>query len=171
MTYDSPNDPAPVAALILRGAEVWPWALGALALVGLSLAFLYPPQLRGMRKRWQWLLPALRGAALAALAVSVVKPGVTRSRTAGEEGSLAILLDHSASMAVTDRLLEGAENPRRAIGQTVALADALGRLPEGTRRRALGTAADDVARMEPLAKTWKASSAKAVNWKGLGSHG
>ena len=143
--------PSHLAALLLRGGDHWPWALGALALFGAALAVLYPPQLRGTRRRWQWLLPALRGAALAALAVSVVKPVVTRTRTAGEEGAVAILVDRSGSTGVTDRLLEGSDDPRRAIGQTVALADSLGRLPEGARRKTNEVLAQDFARIDAQA--------------------
>jgi hypothetical protein len=105
---------------------------GFLAMVCIVL-WLYPPQVRFISRPWRWVLPALRIAALSALALSVLKPVVTRARESDRRDALVVLIDRSRSMSVVDT--------SRSPADYVALADGLGLLPGNVRN-------DPVAGME-----------------------
>lgn len=95
----------------------------ALALVSL---WLYLPQLRGVPRRWQLLLPGMRLAVVGLLMLSLLKPAVLRLKSGDEQPALVVLIDQSLSMGVADREYSSA--------QQVALTDALGALPPGVRQ-------------------------------------
>lgn len=103
------------------------WPLAALACAGMLAAvlLLYPAQLKQIGWPWRGLIPALRVAAIALLAVSALKPIAKRLATADERGAVLILVDRSRSMGVVDNT--------RTPAQLVALADAMGKLPPGVR--------------------------------------
>ena len=125
-------------------AVVIPLAVGLSALT----VWTYVPQVRRTGRRWAWVLPGLRVAAVVTLAVSLMRPAVTRPRTPGERGPVVILVDDSRSMSVTDT--------GRPAGERVAVAAALGKLPAGSRDAStvafeadaerLSAVTDDVAR-------------------------
>lgn len=138
------------AAISWRGMEYWPVALCVLGLIVAALAFLYPPQIRRIGAHGRWALPVLRIAALAALTISILRPVLIRARSVQEQGTIVVLVDRSMSMGVLDRSLARPEDRRAVIGQLVALADALGRLPEGARSHTI-TGLYDIQRLEALA--------------------
>ncbi len=74
------------------------------------------------RGRSAWLMPCLRAMALLVLVFALLKPTVLQP---AEPGSVLILIDCSISMSAIDNA--------RSIGQWVALADALDRLPVRSR--------------------------------------
>ena len=121
----------------------------ALALIAATL-WLYPAQTKGMARRWQFILPALRVAAICALTAALLKPTLIRPRTEAEHGAVVLLVDRSASMSIAD----GQMPPARRV----AIADAIGSLPEGARSdvapdaqrnaAALGRSLDRLARSE-----------------------
>ncbi len=116
--------PATLAALHWGYPQAGPVVLPlGLALAGYTV-WAYARQVRGAG-RWAWVLAGLRVAALTLVAVSVLRPSVTRPRAAAERGPVVFVLDDSRSMAATDT--------GRPPGQRVAVAAALGRLPAGTR--------------------------------------
>lgn len=142
-----------LAALSWRGVELWPVALAAVALLTAALMFLYAPQVRLLPWPWRGLLPLLRGAAMLALAVSILRPVLIGTKTVQEQGAVVLLLDRSLSMGVSDRVLPAQGGERRAIlGQLVALADGLGRLQEGARSLAGTEVYKDIMSLEPLAE-------------------
>ena len=96
----------------------------ALALAAFTL-WLYPTQLRTVRRPWRWIMPTLRVAALVTLAISILKPVIVRPKTAQEQGAIVVLVDRSRSMSIADAA--------RSPAQLVAIADGLGRLAEGLR--------------------------------------
>lgn len=96
-------------------------------LVTLAVGLLYPAQTRAVSGAWRWTLPALRIAALAALAVSVARPVAQRTLTEEEQGAVVVLVDKSRSMGVKDQ--------QRTPAMLVALADGLGKIPAGVRSR------------------------------------
>ena len=111
------------AKLIWNSADLAILTLVVGVVVAVCTVWLYPPQTRTLQRRWQWLLPAMRMAALLLLVISLLKPTLVRPRTADEQAAVIVLVDRSASMAVADR--------ERPVGEQVALADALGALPAG----------------------------------------
>jgi hypothetical protein len=142
-----------LAGLWFRSTELWGLCLLLLVVVGMAMAVLYPPQVKAVSRRWQWLLPVLRGAALAALAASVLRPVVTRIKTVREQGAVVVLMDRSLSMSATDRVLaENAAERGPVLSQMVALADLLGKLPEGIRSKAVAGVSDEVRKLESLAE-------------------
>ena len=96
-----------------------PLSLALGILVALATLWLYAPQLVEVSGVRRVLLPGLRLAAVAALAMSVLRPSVLRPRAPAEEGAIVILEDASRSMSVTD-------GDRAA--PTLDLAEALGLL-------------------------------------------
>lgn len=141
-----------IAGLWFRSTELWAFCLLLLVVLGLGIAVLYAPQLRTVDRRWQWLLPTLRGLALAALAASVLRPVVTRVKTADEQGAVVVLLDRSLSMSATDRVLpENAAERGPVLSQLVELADLLGKLPESVRSKAVAGVSEEVRKLESLA--------------------
>lgn len=147
-----------MGALTCRGIEYWPLVLCALGLVLAATAFLYGPQMRRLGGAGRWALPALRLAALLALTASILRPVIIRDRSAEEQGQVLLLVDRSMSMGVLDRSLARPGDRRAVVGQLVAMADALGALPEGVRPRTL-TGLYDIQRLEMLAdeigRTWR----------------
>ena len=142
-----------LGALSLRASGLWPISLVALAAIGVATVLLYAPQVRAIRRPWHWLLPSLRGAALLAVAVSIVRPVLSRTKTVEEQGAIVLLVDRSLSMGVTDRVLgEKASERRRVLGQLLAIGDGLGRLPEGIRSRAVAGVTEDLEKLDSLAE-------------------
>src|SRR3954471_9762968 len=97
------------------------------AVVAALVLWVYRRQARAIPPPWRVLMPLLRVAAVAALAISVLRPGVVRPRTVPEYGAVVVLIDGSASMNVIDT--------GRAPAELVEVADALGRLPANARQR------------------------------------
>jgi hypothetical protein len=120
-----------LAQVYWEAPQLWPMvAAAALALLAVT-AWLYPSQLRFVNLPWRWLLPALRTAAVLGLLLAVLKPVAVRLATADERGALAVIIDRSQSMSIVDNT--------RTAAEFVALADSMGRLPEGARAKgALG---------------------------------
>jgi hypothetical protein len=108
-----------------------PQMLGISLLIGvlitLAVALLYPAQVKLLPRAWRYTLPALRCAALLALAASVARPVAERKLREEEQGAVVVLIDASRSMGVHDA--------QRSAANKVALADGLGRLPSGVRSR------------------------------------
>lgn len=114
-----------LAKLLWNSANLALLTLIVSVVVVLCTIWLYPPQTRALGKRWQWLLPTLRVAALLLLAISLLKPTLLRPRTADEQAAIVLMVDRSQSMGVSDR--------ERSPGEQVAICDALGALPPGSR--------------------------------------
>jgi len=116
---------------VVLGQVIWlslrfvPVAAAVVVAAAAAVAWLYPPQVRALGRGWQWALPALRVAALAALAGSILRPVALRPRTGEEEGAVVVLVDRSRSMGVVDA--------RPSPAKLVALADGLGWLAAGVR--------------------------------------
>jgi hypothetical protein len=145
------------AALTFRAAGLWPVSLLALALLGLAVVAFYGPQARALRSPWHWLLPLLRGAALVALAASILRPVVSTEASPSEQGMVLILLDRSMSMGVTDRAAAGASVAQRVrrqqnVGEMIALGEAMGRIPREKRRRAAPVSAGAIDRLASLSE-------------------
>jgi hypothetical protein len=111
--------------LFLQSPQSLPLALAATAAIVLAVIWLYRSQLRMLPTPWNWLVPALRMAAVAVLIAALAKPVIVRLRNPWEQGAVVLLIDRSRSMSVMDS--------HRSISQRVALADALGLLPAGLR--------------------------------------
>jgi hypothetical protein len=109
--------------------------------VALSAAvlWLYPAQVKRVRWPWRWLLPGLRLLGLLVLCASLLQPAILRPRQENERGAVLILVDRSKSMSVTDL--------NRTPAQLVALADGLGRLPQGVRSAEAGALAIELQRL------------------------
>jgi hypothetical protein len=132
-----------LAQLLWNAAGLWPLVLVAVAAILILTFWLYPSQTRGLPKLWQVLLPAVRVLAVLALAISLLKPTLSRPRTQDEHGAIVVLIDSSASMGIADSQMSSA--------QRVVLADGLGLLPASKRRqdsadvlRALAELRDDL---------------------------
>jgi hypothetical protein len=130
------------AEIVLDGARKWPIALGAAVALIILVAWLYGPQLRGVSGSARWLLPALRSAALAALALSIIKPVTVKAVSTTESGAVLIIVDRSQSMSANDLLylVSSTTRPSKAVtmpagaaAYLVKLADGLGLLPPGAR--------------------------------------
>lgn len=113
-----------IAQILWQAPRLLPLAIVIAIVTVLAVAVFYVPQARRLRQPWRWGLPLLRLAVGLALAASVVQPAVVRSESDDERGAVVVLVDSSRSMGVVDP---------RTPAQRVALADALGLLPEGTR--------------------------------------
>ncbi|MGE5611373.1 MAG: hypothetical protein ACM359_19140, partial [Bacillota bacterium] len=142
-----------LAALSFRASELWPICVLILALVGVAIIVLYTEQVRTLGRPWQWVLPTLRGAALAAVAVSILRPVITRDKTAQEEGAVVVLLDRSMSMGALDRLLppKSADYSRR-LSQLMGLADDLRLLPEGVRSKSINEVSESLKHLDSLSE-------------------
>lgn len=137
-----------IASLQLQYAQSLPWVILLLAGLSLLILFTYRAQVRQLPPAKRWILPALRILAVSAVAMSILRPVVTRQRVSGERAPVVILLDDSRSMSVID----SARNPAELVG----IAATLGKLPPDTRDKQLqaigtecdllSTRADDVAR-------------------------
>jgi hypothetical protein len=120
----------PLSQVFWNSPLALPVAVACALLMLAAVAWLYPPQVKELRWPWRWGLPLLRAAALLALAASLIKPGVLRPKAEEERGAILLLVDKSRSMVVTDNA--------RTPAQMVALADGLGRLPNGVRSKSAG---------------------------------
>ncbi len=114
-----------LAQILFFGLRNWPVAILAAVVVMAAVWWLYPPQVKALSVRWRWVLPALRAAALGALAMSLLKPVAARPKTAAEQGAIVVLVDRSKSMGVTDTA--------RTEAEKVSLADGLGMIEPGVR--------------------------------------
>lgn len=108
-----------------HGLSVLPISIAAAAVALAAVLWLYPRQVRALDNPWRWLLPGLRATALVVLALSLLKPVISRSRLPDEAGAIAIVIDRSRSMGVIDFRHDDAD--------LVRLADGLRLLPEGAR--------------------------------------
>ena len=113
------------AKFFLQAPNLAPVAGCAALLLVIAVIWSYASQVRSMGWPWRGLLPLLRGLAVLALAASLVKPVAVRVASAAQRGTVLVLVDRSRSMSITDN--------SRTIAQTVALADALDKLPHGLR--------------------------------------
>lgn len=113
-------------------------------LVVLAVSLLYPSQVALLPRVWRFTLPALRCAALLALALSIARPVARRTLGEEEQGAVVVLVDASRSMNVCDA--------QRTAAEKVALADGLGRLPPNARSRGdvFATVAPEIVRLAPL---------------------
>lgn len=131
----SAHNAQPVGMVALLGAMQWedlsalPVAVAAGAGLAALVLWLYGPQVRQTGVRWSRVLPVLRLLAVAALAVSILKPATVRPRQGHDGSAIAVLIDRSQSMAIRDS--------ERSPGQLVALADGLGMLPPEVRPPAI----------------------------------
>ncbi len=114
-----------VSAIYWQYSQAMPWVLVLLVVAGASVVWLYPPQLRQVPRPARWLMPSLRLIAVSAIIVSILRPVISRPRQQAERGPVLVLIDHSRSTGVVD--------VNRPLGQWVAVAAALGRLPAGVR--------------------------------------
>jgi hypothetical protein len=104
---------------------LWPVALGVCAAATVLMAWLYGPQIRG--GGWGgYLTLGMRWLALTVLAAALLRPVVLQSGESASGRGVEVLLDCSKSMGVVDT--------GRTIPQQVAVAAALGQLPEGARQ-------------------------------------
>lgn len=113
--------------VLWNSTRAWPLAAAVAVMAVMAVLWLYPSQVRQLRGPWRWGLPALRAAAVLALAGSLLKPSVLRPKTMDERPAVIVLVDNSRSMSVTDNA--------RTPAQLVALAGGLGRLPREARSR------------------------------------
>ena len=130
------SPPLTLAALHWQYPQAAVVVLPLVVAAGLYVVWAYGPQVRQVGRPWAWVLPGLRLTALAVLALSLLRPAVTRPRTAAERGPVVILIDDSLSMGVTDT--------GRVAGQRVAVAAALRQLPVDARD-VMATAAEAAA--------------------------
>jgi hypothetical protein len=113
-----------LAQILWQSSRLLPLAIGITVVALLGVLALYLPQARRLRQPWRWGLPILRGAVCVAVAASVLQPTLVRSESSHQPGAVVVLVDDSRSMSVVDP---------RSPAERVALADALGLLPAGTR--------------------------------------
>jgi hypothetical protein len=128
-----------IAALAFDSPTLWPLVAAVTLLLTLAVVWLYPAQLRGVGPAG-WVAPLLRWVAVVALAFSLLKPVFLQPRNADQRGAVVVLIDCSKSMGVVD--------PGRTPAEQVALAGALGRLPEGLRSQKVASLGDDLDRLE-----------------------
>lgn len=116
-----------LALLVWQSSRAAPLVMLLVGVLAIGSIAVYLPQSTRLRRRWRCILPALRLTALAALAVSLLQPVMTRLPRAGESGAIVLVVDRYPSMAVQDR--------QRRPAELVALADAMGWLSESSRTR------------------------------------
>src|SRR5688572_17927052 len=137
--------------LLWHSPHLLPLAAALGVLVVVAVLWLYRSQVRELSWPARWGLPLLRVVALLLLVVSLLRPAVIRQRTHEERGALLVLIDRSRSMSVTDNT--------RTPPQLVALADALGRLPDGARSTPGADLAAELERVDGLAEQLLAAQA------------
>ena len=137
-----------LAQIYWRAPQYWPVAALTAGVLLVAVLALYPSQLGITPWPWRAILPALRVAAVLALAASLLKPVVMRLASAEERGAVIILVDRSRSMAVVDNA--------RTTAQLVALADALGKLPPKVRSDSATALAAGLERLRTSAANWAA---------------
>src|SRR5205085_4676002 len=141
-----------LANITWSAAEHWPVALLGLSLAAGGAALFYGQQARALSLPWRWILPTLRVAALVALAISLLRPVITRAKSTQEQGTVLVLFDRSMSMSAVDRSLADAPERGRVVGQLVALADGLGKLVGSSRIGAMADLHRDIRGLELLAE-------------------
>jgi hypothetical protein len=116
-----------------------------LLVAGFSLLTLlaYPAQLRRLPRRTRWLPPSLRILAITAIALSILRPVVTRARIASERAPVVVLIDNSRSMSVVDS--------NRSPGEWVGIAAAMGRVPADARDKKIAALQADCDRLSAQA--------------------
>ena len=114
-----------LAGLIWQSSRAAPLVTLLVGVLLLASIVVYLPQSTQLRRRWRLILPAIRLAALSALAVSLLQPIITRLPPTGQSAAIVLVVDRFPSMAVRDR--------QRRPGQLVALADGMGWLSEFSR--------------------------------------
>ena len=132
-----------LSLLVWESVSLWPLAAALAGALTFAVLWFYPAQVRGVGVAGL-LPPVLRWAGVAVLAVSLLKPVLLQPKTADQWGDVAILVDCSRSMGVTDLGRKAAER--------VALAAALGRVPQGARSDAGSDIADELDRLATLAR-------------------
>ncbi|HTW93993.1 MAG TPA: hypothetical protein VMD30_04305 [Tepidisphaeraceae bacterium] len=147
-----------LSTLILNSPRAAPWALGVMLAAAALAAWLYAPQVRALQRPWRWMLPALRVAGLAALAICIVQPVVRRTQAAAENGAVVILVDRSRSMSVRDwralpALARGnSEQADAAAAELVDVADCLGMIPPAVRDESFAARLTGLKRLSELAR-------------------
>jgi hypothetical protein len=111
--------------ILWQSPQILPATLAATIIIVLGVVWLYQSQLRMLPVPWNWLVPGLRVASVVVLLAAMLKPVIVRLRAPWEQGTVILLIDRSRSMSVIDA--------HRSIPQRIALAEALGALPAGTR--------------------------------------
>ncbi|QDT15342.1 VWA domain-containing protein [Alienimonas californiensis] len=128
------------------------WAGLLLAAVAAALAWrFYLREAGHLSRGLRWGLPALRSLAFALSILLLCAPVLTHTQVEGELGRVRVLVDGSESMARLDRHLPEARKVR--------LAEAVGRLPQGTADRYDATPAD----ARPTGDRAAANAAAAVD--------
>lgn len=132
-----------LAGLVFEASDLWLVALLGLAIVTAAVLWLYPPQVRG-NGVLGWLPLGLRWLGLAALVIALLRPVLLEPNSSVNNGAVMVLVDSSESMSVTDR--------GRTPAERVALAAALGKLPDGIRPSQIAGVADGIRRGSSLAR-------------------
>ena len=132
-----------IAQVIFNAQRSLPLAIGFALAVLLATAWLYPTQVKAVRRPWRWLMPLLRVAAFVALAIALLQPAPLRPRTVEEAGAVVVLVDTSRSMSIVDAA--------RTPAQRVALAATLGKIPVALRPQSASTMAAALTRVQQLA--------------------
>ncbi len=138
-----------LAVVFWHAPQALPVAVATLLALLAAVAWLYPVQLRLVSWPWRAVLPLLRAASLAALAVSLLKPVAVRLASSGERGAVLLIADRSRSMSVIDN--------QRTPAQLVALADTLGRLPTGVRAAPVAELLGELSRLRVAAQEVEAA--------------
>lgn len=128
---------------VLRWQSPWmlPAAAAAALVLTVAVFWLYPAQVKAVRRPWRWVLPGLRVVALLALSLSFARPIALRTRAADERGPVLVLVDRSRSMGVADA--------GRKKEDLVSLAGALGLLPAGARNEQTARWLRDLDALQP----------------------
>jgi len=130
-----------VALLVLESPQLWPAAAAAGVALSVCIVWLYLRQVDSAGPAG-WSAVVLRWAAVAALAISVLKPVLLTPKTAEQWGAVVVLIDRSRSMGVVDS--------GRSPAELVALAAGLARLPAGTRPDSAERLAADLERLQSI---------------------
>jgi hypothetical protein len=131
------------AYFVLESSKLWPAAVAGLAVLTAAAIWAYPAQLRG-GGLLGWLPLGLRWMALAALALTILRPVLMEPNSSLQSGGVIVLVDCSKSMGVTDR--------GRSPAERVAVAAALGALPKDARTDQGATVAENIRRAQTLAR-------------------
>ena len=116
-----------LAGLAWQASRALPLVMLLVGVLAIGSIAVYLPQSTLLRRRWRCILPALRLTGLAALALSLLQPIITRLPREAESGAIVLVVDRYPSMAVQDR--------QRRPAQLVALADGMGWLSDSSRAR------------------------------------
>ncbi len=128
-----------VATLQFQYSQSLPWVILLVVAFSILTLLVYPAQLKQLPRLVRWLPPTLRILAITAIALSILRPVVTRARIASERAPILILIDDSRSMSVVDS--------NRPPGEWVGIAAAMGRLPANARDRQIAAVQADCDRL------------------------